>query len=689
MRITLRENGLILDILVTSDGDVRLLNLSPKELPDPEDSRWFRLLELQLSGQNQDDNCGSKHTGTQPGSLLRYAGHEVSRNRFGARVEVRQRWKGLTAVSHFQFYDGVCAVRSWTELTSAETETVHPVEYLSSFRLTGLLRDGALFCGRNRLLHIPHHTWYAEAQWQTETLAAQGAGPIFEQAGDHFSMKRAAFSSNGTWPAGEHLPMGALSDAQTGDTVAWQIETAGSWNWELSALEGQPYLALSGPSLQENSFVKLLKPGETFVSVPCALSWGDGFDSAIQQLTLYRRRIRRPNADNTHPSVIYNDYMNCLWGDPTTEKELPLIKAAAEAGCKYYCVDCGWYSDGPWWDGVGEWLPSKARFPEGIRFVLDQIRAHGMVPGLWLELEVMGIQCPLAKTVPPAWFFQRNGRPIICRSRYQLDFRNPEVLRHADRVIDRLVDEYGVGYIKMDYNINAGVGTDYQADSVGEGLLSHTRAYLEWLDRVLARHPQLVIENCGSGGMRMEYSLLSRLSIQSVTDQTDYRKMAAIACNCPTAVTPEQAAIWSYPLPDGDEEETIFNIVNALLLRVHQSGFLPRFSPARQALVTEGLACHKAICERTKTGLPFWPIGLGSFASPFLALGMDCGDTLYLAVWHVHGTENEIELPLPGRTVKRVRCLYPEARPVPAEWANDTLRVSLAPLTARVFELKV
>ena len=73
MRITLRENGLILDILVTSDGDVRLLNLSPKELPDPEDSRWFRLLELQLSGQNQDDNCGSKHTGTQPGSLLRYA----------------------------------------------------------------------------------------------------------------------------------------------------------------------------------------------------------------------------------------------------------------------------------------------------------------------------------------------------------------------------------------------------------------------------------------------------------------------------------------------------------------------------------------------------------------------------------------------------------------------------------------
>ena len=42
--------------------------------------------------------------------------------------------------------------------------------------------------------------------------------------------------------------------------------------------------------------------------------------------------------------VIFNDYMNCLFGDPTTDKLIPLIDAAAEAGCEYYCIDCGWYS---------------------------------------------------------------------------------------------------------------------------------------------------------------------------------------------------------------------------------------------------------------------------------------------------------------------------------------------------------
>ena len=63
-----------------------------------------------------------------------------------------------------------------------------------------------------------------------------------------------------------------------------------------------------------------------------------------------------------------------------------------------------------------------------------------------------------------------------------------------------------------------------------------------------------------------------------MTDQTDYRLIAAIAANCPTALPQEQAAIWSYPLRDGTVEETIFNMVSAVLLRIHQSGHLAELS---------------------------------------------------------------------------------------------------------------
>ena len=689
MRIALRENGLYLDVWVTDDGDVRLMNLSANPGAAHSDSRWFRLVEVQQAGENLDDNCGSKHTGTQPGSLLRYASHTIVGNSFGKKLEITQRWKGLTAVSHLQFYTGLKVVKSWTELQNNDSAQVHPIEYLSSFTLTGMGAGGQDPRDKRHQVWLPHNSWFGEAQWKTYTLGQLGYGAFCEDDGANFSMKRIAVSSTGTWPAGEYLPMGSFVNIHTRSATTWQIETAGSWNWEISDVHGQLYVAVAGPSEQENGFVLLLKPAETFRSVPCAVAFGDSFQDTVRELTRYRRVIRRRNRDNENPSVIFNDYMNCLWGDPTTAKELPLIDAAAEAGCQYYCVDCGWYSDGPWWDGVGEWLPSSARFPGGITEVLDYIRARGMIPGLWLELEVMGIKCPLVPRIPKEWFFQRHGRPILYRSRYQLDFRNPEVIRFADGVVDRLVRDYGVGYIKMDYNINAGLGTDLRADNAGQGLLEHTRGYLKWLDGVFERYPDLVIENCGSGGMRMEYSLLSRLSIQSVTDQTDYLKMAAIAANCAAGVAPEQAAIWSYPLPDGDEEETIFNMVNAMLLRIHQSGHLPRLSPERFALVREGIDCHKSICNQLKDGLPFWPLGLGNMDSPYLAFGMDCGDTLYLAVWNVRGPKQPITLPLPVDTILSAQCLYPQARPVPVIMENNGITVTLDAPTARLFAVRL
>ena len=160
--------------------------------------------------------------------------------------------------------------------------------------------------------------------------------------------------------------------------------------------------------------------------------------------------------------VIFNDYMNCLWGNPTTEALLPIIDKAAEVGAEYFVIDAGWYA------AIGRNLVGICRgvatfsdaFSGGLSEVIQHIRAKGMIPGLWLEIEVMGINCPLVRQVPDSWFFLRDGKRVIDHGRYQLDFRNPEVRTHADGIIERLLREFGIGYIKMDYNINAGPGTD-------------------------------------------------------------------------------------------------------------------------------------------------------------------------------------------------------------------------------------
>jgi alpha-galactosidase len=688
--ISIKENGIYLVFEIAEDNDIRLLHFSP--VPFNEDSikenqkKWFRLAEIHVTGENQDDHHGSKHTGSMPGGCLKYKEHKDYRNEKGRKLEITTQDNELLVTSHLQFFDNVKVVRSWTEVKNFGN-TPKGLEYVSSFALTGISKEGLQDWDEKSRIHIPHNTWCGEAQWKQYNLPEIGLYPVYD-----FSVKRISLSSTGTWPSSEYLPMGCYENIECGTSLLWQIEHNGSWHWEVSDKSNQLYLQLSGPTEQENNWWKKLCPGETFKSVPVSVAAvNGGFQTAIEEMTKYRRKIRRPNQDNEKLPVIFNDYMNCLDGNPTTDKLIPLIDAAADVGCEYFCIDAGWYSDGEWWDGVGEWLPSEQRFPGGIKEPLDYIRSKGMIPGLWLELEVMGIKCPLVSKVTDDCFFKRHGEPIIDHGRYQLDFRNPKVIRHANSVIDRLVNDYGVGYLKMDYNINSGVGTEVDADSFGDGLLQHNRAYLAWLDSIFIRYPSLVIENCGSGGMRMEYSLLSRHSIQSCTDQTDYRKMAAIAVACPTAVTPEQSAIWSYPLKGGDSEEVVFNMVNAMLMRIHQSGNLAEISSDRLSLIKEGIQCYKEIRGDINKGLPFWPIGLPSFSDEWISLGLDCGNKVYLAVWRLEGKKDDCILPINFLKNKEVvvNCIYPINNECAFKWNSMTGCLNVAfssENSARIFE---
>ncbi len=201
--------------------------------------------------------------------------------------------------------------------------------------------------------------------------------------------------------------------------------------------------------------------------------------------------------------------MNCLMGDPTTDKLLPLIDAAAAAGAEHSLIDAGWYDDGDggWWTSVGAWEPAASRFPgeKGIHEVLDHVRRRGMVPGLWLEPEVIGVHSPMAKSLPDEAFLRRDGARVTETGRHHLDLRHPAARAHLEQVVDRLVDEWGVGYLKLDHNIDPGSGTSaHPGETPGDGLLGHNRAHLDRLDGVLDRHPHLVVENCASGGMRWD-----------------------------------------------------------------------------------------------------------------------------------------------------------------------------------------
>ncbi len=392
----IHENGIHMIWKIREDGGVRLLHFSAlpfdeKTIKNDYEENGCRLVELEAAGYDRpEERHGTKYIVTAPGYRMKYLSHKDERNETGRKLEIctGDEESGLQAINHFQFFDGIAMVRCWCEVKNTGTET-QTLEYVSTFNLNGVEKEGVLTPDEKIRIGVVHNAWQKELQVKEYSLP--DAGMEFAQfKAPVRSSKAFEITNTGNWSAKSYIPMGYVANTETGSRLFWQIEHNGSWHWEVSDFTNHLYVQLSGPTEQQSHWFKDLKPGDTFTTVPAGVGAVTGeLGEMAKELTKYRRAIRRKNQDNEKLGVIFNDYMNCLWADPTTEKEIPLIDAAAKAGCEYFCIDAGWYADGFWWDAVGEWKPSQKRFPNGIKEVIDYIRSKGMIPGLWLELEVM------------------------------------------------------------------------------------------------------------------------------------------------------------------------------------------------------------------------------------------------------------------------------------------------------------
>jgi alpha-galactosidase len=676
------DDALSLRIEVDGDGAARITSLTAPGAAAAGTGPGLPLLDLIVAGEGRGWS-GGRYCESEAGRRLRYRDHGERAGELW--VDLTDPVTGLRAQVFYRVLAGQGALRCWARITNDGNEPV-TLESVTSF-VCGVLGEP-----EDLDIHWAENDWLAEGRWRRRWL--RHALPDLNRRA-HSAPPRGRFglTSTGTWSTGQYLPMGALVSRRTGHAWAWQIEHNGGWHWQAGE-HAQTYIALLGPTDTEHGWRITLAPGEDFTTVPVTIAVStEGFEGAIAALTRARRLIRRPHADHERLPVIFNDYMNTLRGDPTTDRLLPLIDAAGLAGAEYFCIDAGWYADldDGWWYTTGAWRPSSSRFPNGIAEVLDRIRAAGMIPGLWLEPEVIGVSSEVARQLPDEAFFQREGRRVADHGRYQLDLRHPAAAKHLDDTVDFVVGTLGVGYLKLDYNINPGSGTDTGGGSPGAGLLAANRAYLAWLDGVLDRYPGLVIENCASGGMRADYALLSRLQLQSTSDQQDYLRYPAVAAAAPAAIAPEQAASWAYPQPSFTDDEIAFTLCTAMLGRVHLSGHIDQMRPDQRSLVRDAISVYKTIRADIAAAVPFWPFGLPRWTDSWIALGMRAPAANYLTVWHrgplgsaypagkgtggagpVTGTDDDagITLPVPhlrGRPVT-AGVLYPSASGAEASW---------------------
>ena len=585
-----------------------------------------RFVEVQISGENKNTHMGVKMTNSSEGVRLRYCSHSLN----GNTLRIVQRSDLVEIESCFTCYDDTSALRAQTVVRNISKDTV-VLEEVSAFTVTGLPLNSEF----TRFLQSHHK----ECQPVRRSFMDWGLDPVRPEG-----QKRIACANVGSWSTKEELPQGIITESN-GNCLMFQIESNASWYYEISDTAGEYYLYLGGPNLSFGNWSCALAPDESYISPFAAIAFGSDLNAVVGSMTRYRRHIAGNFPVDQKLPIIFNEYMHLSWDSPTADNTRKIAPIAAQTGAEYYVIDCGWHNEEPGdkvYPYVGQWIQSDTRFPDGIRETTDYIRTLGMKAGLWIEPEIIGYHCEeMLEYYDDNCFLQRFGKRLTVMNRHFLDYRNPKVTEYMSESIRRMVEDYGAEYIKFDYNQDCGVGTDRMALTSGKGLEDCAEAFLSWIRQMHTKYPDVVFEGCASGGMRMDHKTLSAFSLMSTSDQIYYERYPYIAGNILSAVLPEQAAVWSYPVTEdcsaGDvtDDRIAMNMINSFLGRMHLAGHLERLDERQMELICEGVRYYNSLTQMKKRALPFFPNGFTRFGADSVCAGLRDGNKLYLAVWNL------------------------------------------------------
>ncbi|MCU1446095.1 MAG: glycoside hydrolase clan [Cryobacterium sp.] len=195
-----------------------------------------------------------------------------------------------------------------------------------------------------------------------------------------------------------------------------------------------------------------------------------------------------------------------------------LAAVATAVGVERFVLDDGWFrarrSDTA---GLGDWTVDAQVWPDGLHPLLRAVERYGMEFGLWFEPEMVSLDSDLAREHPDWLLGPDDGGVRSWRNQYVLDVSNPQVFEYLFTAISTLVSEYRLGYIKWDQNRDL-----IEAVSGGRAHLHrYTEAVYALLDALRARHPDLEIEACASGGARVDLGILERTDRVWASDTND------------------------------------------------------------------------------------------------------------------------------------------------------------------------
>lgn len=386
--------------------------------------------------------------------------------------------------------------------------------------------------------------WGQERQMATEPLAAG---------------RRDFVSSRGRATNG-YSPWFCLRNEDLG--IRFLAQLAYSGNWEMS-FERVP----DGRRFEDENLIAslgmrpdfggplALAPRESFPFPAVAFTaTGGDLDDGANRLHRYQREFVIPRTPTNNPLLVQFNSWYPFPGKMTVAEMKRCADAAAGLGAEVFVLDAGWFSSKNWSRELGDWTPNPQEYPHGIEELAQYVRSKGMKFGIWVEIENLGVDSRMFREHPD-WCLTYNGKPLEVFERYHLNFAKPTVRAWARSVIDRFVKDYGIAWLKIDYNIDIGERFDPPGlfQRQGHILYDHLMNYYHWLDEVRAAYPGLVIENCSSGGTRFDLGIMAHAHTTWLSDEVRPLPSVQLGYGCTVEFIPEVCNHWMVGDKDNGE----------------------------------------------------------------------------------------------------------------------------------------
>ncbi|MEK7405609.1 MAG: alpha-galactosidase [Acidobacteriota bacterium] len=238
-----------------------------------------------------------------------------------------------------------------------------------------------------------------------------------------------------------------------------------------------------------------------------------GLDDGANALHRWIERWLAPRSSVALPLVNYNTW-TAVGMNVTEQNMLEHVRMAKLLGCELFHIDAGWHP------AAAEWEPDPARLPRGLLPIRNAAREAGLKFGLWVAFTQAGRALArkrpewLTAAMPLNWDPPSYAGLTMCLG-------YGPAREHMAQVLEKAVSGFQLDYLEHDQSILQTCRRDFHGHSPNAGTYEQTLTYYRLHEDLLRKHPDLLLENCMGGGNILDFGVLQRFHLFSLTDLYD------------------------------------------------------------------------------------------------------------------------------------------------------------------------